>query len=828
MLFDKQSEAQYADIILPLNLPQTLTYGVPLEMHGLLQLGIRVEVPLGRNKQYSGIVARIHNEKPETYNVKPVRSIIDDAPVVSEVQLRFWKWISWYYMAGPGEVMQAALPAHLKLAGETRIVWTGTREEGRRDSKEHQWTVEAQTAIEVLEQKKEMPLSDLRGVTGSRHFINVLQELLEAEVIMINDSLEDAYKPKRERVIILAPEFEEEETLRRLFGDLERAPKQLELLMTYVSLAAKSNIVSQAHLLERSGGTSQQIKALADKGIFYIEEREVDRLPFTKGEEPKTITFTPAQQQAYDELADGLKEKEVALLEGVTGSGKTLLYIHQIKACHDAGKQAILLLPEIGLTTQLVSRLYAYFGDELGVYHSRFSNNERVEIWEKVKQHKYKVIVGPRSVLWLPYDELGLIIVDEEHDPSYKQRDPAPRFHARDTAIYLASLHNAKVILGSATPSVESLYNAQHGKYAYALLAERYKGVQLPQIAVVNAKSAEAIKGQGPRMITPELQTAITETLQQRKQVILFQNRRGYSPFQLCTVCGWVPHCTNCAVSLTYHKSSDKLLCHYCGLQSPVIYICPSCGTNKLQSRSFGTERIEEEVQQIFPEARIARMDVDTMRAKQSMPKLLEDIDAHRIDILVGTQMVVKGLDFAQVSLVGILSADSLLSYPDFRVNERAFQLMEQVSGRAGRADGAGKVVIQAFNGQHPVLGWVQAHDVRSFYDHEIRYREFFGYPPFSRLIKIAFKHPEEEKAVHAAHQFADALQQQEGILVQGPVAALIARVRGQYIQEVWLKCPRDMKVIEHIKSVSWNQRQLIGAQRGYGKLIIVFDVDPV
>jgi len=818
------SSFRYADVILPLNLPQVLTYGVPHEMQQALQVGMRVEVALGRNKQYAGIVERLHNEKPETYEVKPIRSIIDEEPVVNDTQLNFWRWIVQYYMAAPGEVMQAALPAHLKLMGETRLIWKGDVPLDGSVT----WTDEGFLAAEALELKKELSISELRNIVGQRYLNAVLNELLEREAVVINDSLEPLYKPKKERIVYLATAYQEEETLSALFDQLAKAPKQLELLMAYIELSLKGKFVRQHDLLERSGASATQIKALSDKGVFIIEERDVDRLAYEVTEEAKEITFTQAQQEAYAELEQGLEVKNVALLEGVTGSGKTLLYIHKIKACLAEGKQAILLLPEIGLTTQLVSRLYAYFGDDLGVYHSRFSNNERVEIWEKVKKHQYKIVVGPRSALWLPYDDVGLIIVDEEHDPSYKQKDPSPRFHARDASIYLASLYNAKVILGSATPSVESLYNAETGKYAYIRLKERYMGVSLPAIEVINAKSLETVRAQGIKLITPELVQAMLDALQQQKQIILFQNRRGYAPFQICTICGWVPHCKNCAVSLTYHKSSDKLHCHYCGLKSAVIHTCPSCGSNRLQSKTFGTERIEEEVQQIFPDARVARMDVDSMRGKQSMSDLLDKLEKHKIDVLVGTQMVVKGLDFAKVALVGILSADSLLSYPDFRVNERAFQLMEQVSGRAGRTDGAGKVIIQAYNLRHPVLQWVNEHDVRAFYQHEIKYREFFAYPPFARLIKISFKHKDEPKAIGAAAQLAQSLHSIEGITVQGPVPALVSKVRNLFIHEVWVKCPRDVKLLEYVKAYIRDQKQVITAQKGYTSLQVLFDVDPV
>jgi primosomal protein N' (replication factor Y) len=821
---DKNANAyRFADIILPLNMPNLLTYSVPEEMQALLQPGMRVEVALGKNKQYAGIVERLHNEQPEAYQVKNIRSIIDEEPVVNERQLKFWHWIAHYYMAAPGEVMQAALPAHLKLMGETRLQWAGEKDVV------YEWSDHAHVAAEALETRQELTISELKNIVGLRHFTAVLNELLEQQVLIINDSLEPAYRPKKEKIVALHARFDNEKDLIALFDELQRAPKQLNVLMAYTELSLKNGVVRQAELLERSNANAAQIKSLADKGVFSITEIDVGRLNYpAKDDELREIDFTPAQQKAYDEINKAFEEKEVVLLHGVTGSGKTLLYINKIREVLSEGKQAILLLPEIGLTTQLVSRLYAYFGEDLGVYHSRFSNNERVEIWEKVQKGKYKVVVGPRSALWLPYKDLGLIIADEEHDGSYKQKDPAPRFHARDSAIYLAALHDAKVILGSATPSVESLYNAKQGKYAYVPLPERYMGVSMPAIEIVNAKSLETVKQQGIKLLSPALMEAITNALQQKRQVILFQNRRGYAPFQLCTVCGWVPHCKNCDVSLTYHKSSDKMHCHYCGMKTAVPHNCAACGSNRLVSKSFGTEKIEEEVQQVFPKARVARMDVDSMRGKQSMNRLLDELEKQKIDILVGTQMVVKGLDFASVSLVGILNADNLLSYPDFRVNERAFQLMEQVSGRAGRMDGAGKVIIQAYNMAHPVLQWVQEHDVNAFYEREIKEREQFAYPPFSRLIKIIFKHIDETKAVHGAVQMAETLKAIDNISVQGPAPAIVSRVRNWYIHEVWLKCPRDSKTLDKVKQTAKEQKQLITAQRGYTGLQILFDVDPV
>lgn len=822
-LYTSNHQAAYADVILPLNMPGMLTYGVPVDMQERIQVGMRVEVALGRNKLYSGIVGRLHSDKPDTYQVKPIRALLDEQPVVNEKQLKFWQWIAEYYIAAPGEVMQAALPAHLKLTGETRIQWMPAN-----DDVVYEWSEKAFTAADELERRKELKLSELRTITGIKNFAEVLNELLENETIIIHDELETAYRPKKEKVVKLNPVYKEEAQLHQLFDELQRAPKQLSLLMAYIELSVKYGAVKQDALTERASATAAQVKALTDKDIFNIEEVSVDRIASNNVATINDVVLTPAQQKAYDELETALDEKDVVLLQGVTGSGKTMLYIKKLKECIERGKQALLLLPEIALTTQLVSRLYAYFGNDLGVYHSRFSNNERVEIWEKTRLGKYKIIAGPRSALWLPYNDLGLVIADEEHDISYKQKDPSPRFQARDAAIFLASLHNTKTILGSATPSVESLYNAKRGKYGYVHLSERYLGVQMPAIETINAKSLETMRKQGINMITPELYTAISETLARHKQVVLFQNRRGYAPFQVCTMCGWVPHCKNCAVSLTYHKSTDKLHCHYCGLRAAVVHVCPSCGSNRLQSKTFGTEKIEEEISQLFPQAKVARMDVDSMRSKTSFSELFDKLEKRKIDILVGTQMVVKGLDFAPIELVGILSADSLLNFPDFRVNERAFQLMEQVSGRAGRTDGKGKVLIQAYNMAHPVLQWVREHDVKAFYEHEIMYRQQFAYPPFTRFIKITFKHSEEPKAVAAAGQMAQALQQLAGVGVQGPVQALIPRVRNLYVQEVWIKCPLSSVILKETKSFIRTQKDIITATKGMGGVQVHFDVDPM
>ncbi len=823
---DTASANRFADVILPLALPRTLTYGVPIELQALALPGMRVEVSLGKNKQYAGIIAALHNHAPEAYEVKPIRALMDEVPVVSAIQLRFWKWIAEYYMATPGEVMQAALPAHLKLSAETRLQWAP-----HHDRQSFEWSAETFPAIAALQHKGVLSISELRQLVGQKALIPVLHELLHAEAVIINDELEPSYKPRTEKWISLKPEFREEATLARLFDNLARAPKQLEALMCFITLSAKNEgYVRQADLLAAGKLSTAQVQSLVTRGVFSIEERATDRVHPQAAKPTGPVIFSPAQEAAFATLENGLSEKPVALLQGVTGSGKTLLYIQKIRDCIARGEQALLLLPEIGLTTQLVRRLYAYFGEELGVYHSRFSNNERVEIWEKVATGRYKVVVGPRSAIWLPFQKLGVLICDEEHDTSYKQRDPAPRFHARDAAIYLAGLHGAPCILGSATPSLESLYNVRQRRYAYAALKERYLGVQMPRIEIVDARgSATKDKKRSPGILTETLQEAMTQALADRRQIILFQNRRGYAPFQICAQCGWVPECQNCAVSLTYHKQDERLRCHYCGLSTPRPQTCVQCGSNRMQSRSFGTEKIEEEVKSLFPDARVARMDLDTTKGRHALSDILDKMQTHQTDMLIGTQMVVKGLDFAHVALVAILSADALLSYPDFRVNERGFQLMEQVAGRAGRADGKGRVIIQAYNRQHPTLQWVCAHDVGAYYQHEIAFREDFYYPPFSRMIRLIFRHREEAQAVQAAMQMAEWLSAFPGISMAGPVAALVPRVRNQYVQEMMLKCPpRDWALLQRLKSFLLEQRQKLQGIKDMRSVQVVIDVDPV
>ena len=815
------TENRFVEVVVPLNLPQTLTYGIPLEWQGSVLPGMRVEVVLGRNKLYAGLVVAVHNNQPTTYQVKPIRSVIDSIPIISELQLAFWSWICQYYIANPGEVMQVALPTHLKLSGEAIF-------ELQELDNSIAWSDDAYIVLEALELKGKLSLSTIKQLITPKKIALTLQELMHHNAIRIIEKLEETYKPKTERIVKINPEFDTEQGLHSILDACKKAPKQEQIVMAFYQLYKKEAVVTVKNLLASTQTTNAQLNALIDKGFFYTDEIKVDRLAYIKNPDGlASINLSDAQHIGQQELEKELQQHDVVLIEGVTGSGKTLLYIEQIKKIIQEGKQVLLLVPEIALSTQLVARLYHYFGEELGVYHSKFSNNERIEIWNKVSSQAYKLVVGPRSAVWLPFQQLGLIIVDEEHDGSYKQQEPAPRFHGRDAAIYLAHLHKAKVILGSATPSMESLYNAHQKKYGYVQLKERYQGLALPNIEIVDARITQKTSASNP-LIAPVLINKIAEALANKKQVILFQNKRGYAPFQVCTTCGWVPKCKYCSVSLTYHKITDKMHCHYCGMKSKVMHQCPACGSDHIISKSFGTERIEEDIKQLFPTAVIARMDTDSMKGKNNFSDLFKKMESRAIDILIGTQMVVKGLDFANVSLVGILNADNLLTWPDFRVNERAFQLMEQVSGRAGRKEQQGEVLIQAIHIDHPVLQWVKDHSTQAYYENELQFREAFVYPPFCRMIKVVCKHAAEAMAQQMGAHMADAIQTHKmDCILQGPAPALINKINNLYYYELWLKCPKDAKKLIDIKHVLKEQKSRILAMKAYSSGIITLDVDP-
>jgi len=820
-LFSNETATAWAEVILPLAIPKTYTYTIPQHLQSKAQPGCRAEVVFGKNKKYAGIVKSVSNKKPG-YETKEILNIIDEEPIIYPQQLELWHWISDYYMCSEGEVMTAALPTHLKLSSETVIVFNEEYGEDFSDLDNEEFLV-----AEALLIKKELRLPEIQQILDINHVYPLIKKLIEKKVCYVWEAFSEKYKQKKENFVILNPEFNNEEKLNDLLNNWGKAPKQMELLLSYLHISKTEGDVTQTALLKKSGASAAQLKGLVDKNILFIEKRNIDRVENLPQKISIDFELSPVQTIALNEINSVFAEKNVCLLHGVTSSGKTKLYIKQIEEYINKGKQVLYLLPEITLTAQIIRRLQKNFGGNVAIYHSKFNNNERVELWNKIKNGEVKIVLGARSALFLPFKDIGLIIIDEEHDSSYKQQDPAPRYNARDAAIFYASLFSAKVLLGSATPSIESYYNVEKNKYGFVELNERFGGVLLPEIEIINTRQVAASK-KGKVMLSPQLKVAIEDAVTNNKQVILFQNRRGYSPFLICATCGFIPHCNNCDVTLTLHKFSNKLHCHYCGSSYPKLTTCPACGTVNWMERNFGTEKIEEELENEFPSYKIARMDMDSVRGKTAHDSLIKLFEQHRIDILAGTQMVVKGLDFENVSLVGVLDADALLNFADFRVNERAFQLMEQVSGRAGRKSEQGKVLIQATKINHPVLLFVQQHDFKRFYDYEIENRKRFFYPPFSRLIKIIVKHKMKEVVTEAAEKLGDALKKDLNEFVVGPAAPVINRIRSLYLMDILIKLPKDANMLQQYKKVIANHFNLLHAEKKFRSVTLIADVDPM
>jgi len=816
---EKNQVKAWVEVLLPLAIPKTYTYSVPEKLIRKLKVGCRVEVVFGKNKKYAGIIKSISASRP-AYETKEIINVIDEEPVVYEKQLQLWNWISEYYMCSEGEVMAAALPTHLKLSSEAILIFNEEFGEDFSSLDDEEYLL-----AEALLIKKELKITEAQQVANIIHVYPIIKRLIEKRVCFIWESLTDKYKEKKENFILLNAEFSSDEKLGELMDQLSKAPKQLELLLSFLHFSRSEGEVTQPQLLKKSNATPAQLKGLTDKKILLVERRNTDRIYSLPKKLEVNFDLNDAQKKALTEIDVVFENKEVCLLHGVTSSGKTQLYIKQIERSINEGKQVLYLLPEITLTAQIIRRLQLYFGGNIAIYHSKFNNNERIEIWNKIKTGELKIILGARSALFLPFKNLGLIVIDEEHDPSFKQHEPAPRYNARDAAIYYASLFQAKVLLGSATPSLESFYNAQKNKYGLVTLSERFGGTLLPEIRVIDTRTVAASK-KGKVMISPQLKAEIEVALSQDKQVILFQNRRGYAPFLICGTCGFIPQCENCSVTLTLHKYSNKLHCHYCGNTYPKLTSCPACGSVNWMEKNFGTEKIEEELTEDFPNNKIARMDVDAVKGKNAHDTLIKLFEQHRIDILAGTQMVVKGLDFEKVSLVGILDADGLLTFADFRVNERAFQLMEQVSGRAGRKTGRGLVLIQASKIHHPVLLFVQQHDFLKFYEYEMAMRKQFFYPPFSRLIRITLKHTLKEVALEAADRLGDSLKKDFKDIV-GPAAPVINRVRNMFLMEILIKLQQDAALLKLQKQVIFNHINLLKAEKKFRSVVVIPDVDP-
>ncbi len=815
-----ESDAGFAEIIIPLALPKNYTWRIPEKFKRKIIPGCRVEVNLGKNKRYAGLVKKLIFKKPDFFDPKDILNILDLEPVIYEEQLKLWEWIASYYMCSEGEVMSAALPAHFKLSSETIVVYNEEFGDDFTDLDHDEYLL-----AEALLIKHELKLSEIQQILDSSHIYPVINRLIQKRLCFVWESLKQSYKPKKESYVILEKEYENEEKLSDLLNNWGRAPKQMELLLSYLHLLKTEGEVIKSALLKKASASDAQLKGLVEKNILKIEKRDIDRIETMPLNINIDFKLSTLQENAVNTIKEIFKEKSVCFLHGVTASGKTQVYVKLIEEYISKGKQVLFMLPEIALTSQIIRRLQKHFGGYIGVYHSKFNQNERVEIWNKIKNGEMKIVLGARSSLFMPFKSLGLIICDEEYDNSYKQQDPAPRYNARDAAIYYASIFKAKVLLGSATPALETYYNAVSGKYGLVEMNERFHDVQLPEINIIDIKKIPQQKGV-KMMLSPQLVDEINAVLAKKRQVILFQNRRGYTPYQICNVCGWIPQCKHCAVSLTFHKLSNKLLCHYCGTTYPPLQTCAACGNHNFVQKNFGTEKIEEQLREEFPNAKIARMDMDTVRGKHAHDTLIQQFEQGRIDILVGTQMVVKGLDFERVDLVGVLDADGLLHFADFRVNERAFQLMEQVSGRAGRKDSSSKVLIQTSQVAHPVLQTVKAHDYKKMFESEIENRKQFFYPPFSRIIHILFRHRVKEIVEEAARIFADGLRTRYGKFIVGPAEPVINRVRNQYRMELLFKLPRDMKIIEKCKEDIQTQVVILHQNKRFRSVLIIPDVD--
>jgi primosomal protein N' (replication factor Y) len=786
----------FVEVILPLAIAKNYTYRVPFEMNNAVQIGKRVVVQFGKSRMYTAIIDKITETPPEKYEAKYILEILDDRPVVTETQLSFWKWMAEYYMCNDGEVMNAALPSALKLASETKITLNREFLVNKAELNDREFMI-----VEALDLQPELTVSDIAKLLGQKTVMPILKLLFEKNVINISEEVSERYKPRMRTFLTLNPVYQNQDQLRELFGILEkRAPKQADAVLAYIKLSRQQKAISKNELIEESGTGASSINSLIEKDILIAQEKNVSRLHMEDEGIFDTFELSGQQQEALASVKQQFEQKDVVLLHGITSSGKTQIYIRLIEEAIAAGRQVLYLLPEIALTTHIIERLRQYFGTNIGVYHSRFNDNERVEVWQKVLNNEYKVVLGARSAVFLPFQDLGLIIVDEEHEVSYKQYDPAPRYNARDAAIFLANMHGGKVLLGSATPSFESYFNARTHKYGLVELTERFGGTELPVTEVVSIVE-ETKKKTIQSHFTSVLMLDIQQALANKEQVILFQNRRGYAPVLLCKVCAYTPKCINCDVSLTYHKHSGKLHCHYCGYKEDTPSVCPACGSTHLEYKGFGTEKIEDELAMLLPDARIARMDLDTTRSRNSLQNILNDLEEKKIDILVGTQMVAKGLDFADVTVIGIINADSMLKFPDYRANERSYQMLSQVSGRAGRRGKQGKVVIQTYDVKHRVIKQVIENDYRDLYFTEMEERKSFNYPPFYRVINLDIKHKDPEILYNQSAYLATELRKSFGDRVIGPETPLISRIRNYYIKSIMLKFEKDGVSVNKVKA---------------------------
>lgn len=815
----------FAEILLPLAVPNSFTYRIPKNMEPYVHLGLRVVVPFGKQKILTGIVISIHESPPLAYEAKYIDSLLDDEAIVTPQQIQFWEWMAGYYLCNRGDILLAALPGGLRLASESKYILNPAFDGDLSRFNERECLL-----IDVLGKREVLDSKEVSEALGIKSIQKTLKNLLEGEAILIMEDLKERYKPKLETYVTLSEAVADEEGLEAAFKSLQSAARQEEALMMYVQLSDRygdtPKEVKKTVLQKRANVTSSVIKDLVKKGIFELEECEVGRLPAVAEGKTEKVELNDFQAKALSEIKKCFETKETVLLHGITSSGKTEIYTHLIREQLEKGKQVLYILPEIALTTQMIQRLQRYFGNRVAVYHSKFNQNERVEIWNLVLKNDGEtgsLILGARSAVFLPFSNLGLVIVDEEHETSFKQFEPAPRYHARDSAIVLASIHGAKTLLGSATPSYESVYNAKTGKYGYVTINERYGGMQLPEITTASLSKKNAPTG----YFTQELLKEIQQSLELKEQVILFQNRRGYAPVLLCEMCGWSPECTRCDVTLTFHKSQDRLVCHYCGSKYQSPHLCAACGSHKIKLAGFGTERIEEEILIQFPDAKVARLDLDSTRSKYGYQKILSDFQDGFIDILIGTQMVTKGLDFGRVNLVGILNADLLLKFPDFRSTERGFQLMTQVAGRAGRRQKRGKVIIQSHDPQQWVIQKVVEGDYEAVANKELKERRKFLYPPFARLIMLTFRHKQPELVDFTAAAYHKELCNfiaEANVL--GPEYPAVARIKNRFNKHIIIKIDRKVNIAT-IKAQIHNLNNRFFSDKQFKDVRLIMNVDP-
>ena len=814
----------FIDAVLPLALEGSFTYKITQEEAAYLEIGMRVAVPFGKNKIYTALVVGIHNEAPEIYEAKEIQYILDDKALVSEFQLKHWQWIASYYMCTLGEVFKSAMPKAFLLESETFVVAAKEMtEEAPSDLKDDEYLV-----FEALQHQSALRVKDIASILNKKTVLPILNRLIAKKIIALQEEVQEKYKPKFVKYISIDPDCDTEELLLKQLDQLSRAKKQQQVLLWFLEYKTGNNRILFSELKKKVDPTGQAIKALVKKKVFKEEIEQEDRISY-EGEEVVAVQeLNLEQQNALQIIKEGFHKKQVALLYGVTSSGKTEVYVQLIKDCLEKGEQALFLLPEIALTTQLIKRMQLYFGDKVAVYHSKYNIQERAEVWQNVLEHKdtAQLVIGARSSLFLPFKKLGVIVVDEEHESSFKQYDPAPRYHARDAAIVLGNIHNAAVLLGSATPSIESFYNAKRGKYALAVLKHRFANVLLPDMELVSLKEQykkKKMKGH----FSERLRECIEETLLEGKQIILFQNRRGFSPVMECTSCGHCPQCTNCDVSLTYHQYKNQLRCHYCGYYSAVQQNCSACNKQTLSAKGLGTEQIEEEFKELYPQAKVGRMDLDTTRGKNAYEKIITAFENGDFDVLVGTQMLSKGLDFRNVDLVGVMNADNLLNFPDFRAHERSYQLITQVAGRAGRTQKQGKVIIQTYNPYHQILQQITTGDYNTMFKEQFYDRRQYGYPPSNRLIKVILKHRDYTKLEQAATWLATALSNVWSKEVLGPEAPIVSRVRNQYIKNIIIKIPQGRPLDKTKKSIKRIEKSF-NAVAYFRGVRVIYNVDPL